>query len=55
MEYTLHDDDIDSRAIAIMSRRPDLLPMSLDEWMIEHWDLLSANERKECQYLLAEL
>lgn len=34
-------DGIDALALAFMDMRPDLAPMSLDEWLIEHAQALS--------------
>lgn len=41
-----------AEARAFMERREDLAPMSLDEWLLEHDDRLSANERMEGNRLL---
>lgn len=38
----------------VMDSRPDLAPMSLDEWLIEHHDKLSIDERQRGTALLSE-
>ncbi len=39
-----YNEKIDEMALQIMSLRPDLTPMSLDEWVIEHEWALSPEE-----------
>jgi hypothetical protein len=37
---------LDKIANAMMNSRPDLEPMSLDEWLLEHNDKLSDREKQ---------
>ncbi|NIH77373.1 hypothetical protein FHV99_004625 [Ochrobactrum sp. P20RRXII] len=43
---------LDAIANAMMDSRPDLAPMSLDEWLLEHSSKLSIRERKACVAIL---
>jgi len=43
----------DTLAAAFMATRPDLRTMSLDEWLIQHHDHLSPDERAAGQAILA--
>ncbi|WP_306150696.1 hypothetical protein [Roseovarius sp. MMSF_3281] len=45
---------LDFQAKAFMDRRPDLRPMSLDEWLAQHHDQLTETERQEGYDLLAK-
>lgn len=36
---------LEDEAAAFVAKRPDLEPMSLDEWLAEHHDHLTADER----------
>jgi len=42
----------DALALAMMQTRPDLAEMSLDEWLVEHWDRLSETERRAAQAIV---
>ena len=37
---------------AFMATRPELTPMSLDEWLVEHFDHLSDAERRAATALI---
>lgn len=42
----------DRLAVALMETRPDLKQMSLDEWLVEHMDSLSQNERRAASAII---
>lgn len=43
---------LDVLALELMESRPELKPMSLDEWVIEHMDHLSEQERYNCSAII---
>lgn len=43
---------LDELALELMASRPELKPMSLDEWLIEHMEKLSEAERKNCTAII---
>ena len=52
-----HDDDeqkLHAIALAYMNMRPDLSPMSLDEWLVEHGDKLTPTHKALGHDILAE-
>ena len=43
----------DAMCRAVMGLRPDLAPMSLDEWICEHWEKLTEAELRLANAALA--
>lgn len=50
MMYT--NEDLDTMAINLMSKFPHLEQMSLDEWVLEHHDVLTKETRDEARAII---
>lgn len=51
-DYAASTEAMDAAAVALMATRPDLRALSLDEWLIQHHDALTEEERRTAEAIL---